>query len=123
MEKTLKNKMKTKGLIRKLGTGALVLTATVGLGLVEKETRTYNQFNQTYQGYTKGGEEGRTFFVFDKESLQDRGSRGPEYFIQGNFNLTKELEIGEKYQVKTMKNGFPIGLFNPKKITSVNPFE
>jgi len=109
-----------KGLLKKLAYGVTVVAAIISLGLLEKNTRAYEQFNGMYQGDNSGGKEGITFFVFDKESSESRGFRKPEHYVTGNFDLTKKLEIGKEYQVKTMRYGFPF--FGHRKIISFNPY-
>ena len=118
----MKRNTHKKGLLKKIAFGAGLLGVLGGFSLVEKETRTYKEFSEIYQGYSVDSAEGITSFAFDKKSLTYRECKNPKYYPIGMFDLTKKLEIGKKYNVKTVKPGFPIGLLSSERIVLITPY-
>ena len=112
-----------KGLLRKIPNMLMGLGLVAGLCVVENNTRITDGFKGTYQGYSMS--EGLPYFIFDRDILENRESRSPENVVMGNSNLTKKLEIGKEYSVKTEKPGIPIRIIaplGPGKIRSIEPY-
>jgi hypothetical protein len=85
-------KTKTRTLIGILG------ASIVGTLALENIGRT-NEACEVYQGVREDGSEGgegTSTFIFDPYSLESRGG-APKFGLQGNPNLKKNLQIGEKY--------------------------
>ena len=111
-----------KGLLRKIPNMLMGLGLVAGLCVVENNTRITDGFKGTYKGYTMS--EGVPYFIFDREIPKDRGNRPPKNPV-GRYNLTKKLEIGKDYSVKTQRPGIPIRTINPlgpEKIVFIEPY-
>ncbi len=87
------------------GCGKIIEPKTEATNTIYQEPRFLNQFvpNQlkkasvTYQGRTvEGAPEGTYTLVFDSQTKEQRGSRGPEFEVYGN---PSKLKMGTEYDV------------------------
>jgi len=86
--------------IEKIIVGTATLAGILSIPIVFRSTEKNLPGCETYQGY-RNGSEGEVFFYFDKQTLEERGSRKP-IALQGDPEWVDEnrLEIGQSYRLQ-----------------------